>query len=281
MVDSKIGELKESSNKDGTTINLANQNERRTEDTYHTGIRLGTSQRDDIGKVQTTEYENRILASIKENELAMKHNEDHDGVDTKPLIQNDESSISNVKSNDEPKVDRPLSASKTLNLGSIATGEEVLVKGDTIQHVPTSENKDEGSYEKIMKYLKTQEDAEKKRNEHQTDELTTAKTNGELLSEPKRPSRKNVGSSNLNDKSDDSGNPSDNSSLNQIEITDFGSTSEIIKDSEANVVPDKLGFKSVGTQTIRFRQLKSSDENSDVEPSSCRCCCTCNKSFNS
>ena len=108
-----------------------------------------------------------------------------------------------------------------------------------------------------MKYLKTQEEAEQKRNQNRIEE------NGEnkdslVSSTPTKPSRKN------------SGDPSSKNKVNDTDIkNDFNQEQKDNKISndklmENEGVPDKFGFRSVGTQTLRVRENKS-----------CSCCCTC------
>ena len=129
------------------------------------------------------------------------------------------------------------------------------------------ETSEESSYEKIMKYLKTQEDMEKKRNDVHADENT--KKNEEVITSSlgsnfDRTGRKNINPSNTNLNSMNTSDEARNIPILEGKINRRVSGNNFIIDDEN--VPDKLGYKTVGTQTSNFNI--------------CMCCCTCNKSIN-
>ena len=136
-------------------------------------------------------------------------------------------------------------------------------KEDKKKQDDVPETNSESSYKQIMKYLKTQEDAEQKRNQNRTEENWGDK-NGVDTPTPTKPNRKSSGDTIPKNKN------------NGIDVTD--SSKEYNQDpnennmfqdkiSDIQVVPDRSGFRSVGTQTLRVR-----------EPKTCNCCCTCNNS---
>merc|ERR1711902_186140 len=104
---------------------------------------------------------------------------------------------------------------------------------------------------------------EEKRNQNRVDENEQDK-NGLVSSTPTKPSRKNSGDPSSKPKSSEIGVKNDTNEFGQDTKNDKSSND---KDLYNRGVPDKFGFKSVGTQTLRVRENKS-----------CNCCCKCKDS---
>ena len=81
---------------------------------------------------------------------------------------------------------------------------------------------------------------------------------------PTKPSRKASGDPGSKNKIDDIFDRYNVKDSNQDSIDDKTSNDKV---SDNEDVPDKAGFRSVGTQTLRVRENKS-----------CSCCCTCKNS---
>ena len=142
---------------------------------------------------------------------------------------------------------------KSLGLASSAsTNSTIDNKPETNAKENVPESNGEGSYEKIMKYLKTQEDAEKKRSDVRSDDVSIEKNNTQMSSKTIEPILKN----NMISDSSRPAKQKNNEGANKSETLDA-----VSKDSE--VIPDKPGYKSVGIQT------------EDIN--TCKCCCTCKK----
>ena len=103
-----------------------------------------------------------------------------------------------------------------------------------------------------MKYLKTQEDAEKKRSDVRSDDVSIEKNNTQMSSKTIEPILKN----NL---ISDSSRPA---KLKNIEGGNRSEKSNAVSEDTV-AIPDKPGYKSVGIQT------------EDIN--TCKCCCTCKK----
>ena len=188
-----------------------------------------------------------------ENELAMQHN-NTEGLELNRGKMNetlDENSSPN--NNKTIKVDGTSANNLNKSLGlasSVSTNSTIDNKPQTNAKENVPEANGEGSYEKIMKYLKTQEDAEKKRGDVRSDEVSIEKNNTQRSSKTIDP-KNNIIS--------DSSRPAKQKNIdcaNRSETVDA-----VSKDTE--VIPDKPGYKSVGIQT------------EDIN--TCKCCCTCKK----
>ena len=127
-----------------------------------------------------------------------------------------------------------------------------------------SETRKEGSYEKVMKYLKTQKDIEKKRNDfildenipknNKTDEKSVSDVRANL-DETEEPNNSNKIETGIKTQKTNINNDKINESLLRLP-----ENKHILGDEN---VPDNLGYKSIGTQTMDFKM--------------CTCCCQCNK----
>ena len=185
-----------------------------------------------------------------ENELAMQQNNTetteinsktvNDILDTNSSPNNDKTT--NLDSTITKNLD------KSLGLASSASTNKPETKAK--ENVPEANG--EGSYEKIMKYLKTQEDAEKKRSDVRPDDVTIEKNNTQMSSKTIDPILNNNIISDLS-------RPAKQKNIDGAIRSE--TLDAVSKDSE--VIPDKPGFKSVGIQT------------EDIN--TCKCCCTCKK----
>ena len=259
MVDNKIDKLKDESNKEDTKKIVANR------------------AKDSINE----DYQRRIMESIMENELAMAQNE-IPKLETNPSskkdnlanlsvnnksneVKSDETngqkesikvapSIPNISLGKSPKPS-PRDKSMKKSSSEDVTSNDAKVKGED---VPDASN--ESSYSQIMKYLKTQEEAEQKRNQNRIEENGENKDNL-VTSIPTKPSRKSSGDSSSKNRINDTVIKNDIKDFNQDQKENKTSNDKVV---ENEGVPDKFGFRSVGTQTLRVRENKS-----------CSCCCTC------
>jgi len=263
MVDSKIDKLKDETTKEESKKNIAN----RTKDSIN------------------DDYQRRIMESIMENELAMEQNE-VPKQDTIPSRIKDYSTNLSVNANKSHDIKKDMSSEKDGGAKDVfpsqAIGLEKSPKSsprekstkksssdDNASNAAKSKGDDvpdasnESSYSQIMKYLKTQEEAEEKRNQNRFEENREDK-NGMVSSTPTKPSRKNSGDPSSKSKSSEIGVKNGANEFSQDTKNDKSSND---KDLYNGGVPDKLGFKSVGTQTLRVRENKS-----------CSCCCKCKDS---
>jgi len=107
-----------------------------------------------------------------------------------------------------------------------------------------------------MKYLKTQEDTEKKRNEQRSEDIPRAERSFDLATSGK-----------LGPSKDNSSTPIETTKKSIENFTNFDNNLETDKLpnnqglTDTEVIPDKIGHKSVATQTVEI----------DI----CRFCCTC------
>ena len=106
-----------------------------------------------------------------------------------------------------------------------------------------------------MKSLKTQDDTEKKRNEHRAYDVNTEKKTSDLASNTTQQNIKRTPPSISSDKSNDISVQKNNSNSAEDKMNSL---------TKNDVIPDKVGYNSIGTQT--------------TEINTCRCCCTCKNS---
>jgi hypothetical protein len=269
MVDNKIGKLKETPVKEDDTFSskvLDTTNDCKLENTNDNKTSLGV-QRNKVNDDATTEYNRRITEEIMENELAMEQNAVTYQVDLKPLVVKDELVDLRTRKENLDESNKPgNSLSSSISYTSSKLSDNKLSKNDTQKHDKLTEPSKGGSYEKIMKYLKTQEDTEKKRNDEHSDDIPRAERSFDLATRGKidQPSGKRVATTDLSNKNIECGIEEKVKTIDDDTNKDNVSSNNVLVENED--VPDKIGYKSIATQTI--------------EINTCRCCCTCkNSSF--
>ena len=267
MVDNKIGKLKEESSKEDETFSSKvgdKINDSKLENTNDNQTYLGV-QRNKVNDEATTEYQRRIMESIMENELAMEQNEVTNKVDPKPLVVNDKLEELETRKESANELNKPgnsLSLSMPYTTSKLSDNRDS--KNDTEKHDNLTEPSKGGSYEKIMKYLKTQEDTEKKRNDQRSDDIPRAERSFDLATSGKidQPSGKSVATTDSSNKNIEYSIEEKDKNINHNTKKDKAFSNNVLVENEG--VPDKIGYKSIATQT--------------TEINICRCCCTCKNS---